>query len=257
MDNLPPALLLKMAELSSQGESRIEHLAAVIDVRGGEFFDDLNETLAELDRGGIPYRIIFLEADDDTLIRRFKETRRSHPIHTGGGISESIAEERRLLQFLRGRADMVIDTSKSNIHQLREQIISSYASEDMAARLEVSLISFGYKYGLPLDADMVFDLRFLPNPFWKDELRELDGREQEVKDFVLGQEESRDFLSKVASLLEFLKDGYLREGRRYLTIALGCTGGMHRSVALVEELADRLRATGWSVNVRHRDAHRR
>ncbi len=256
VDNLPPALLLKMAELSSRGEDRIENLAAVIDVRGGEFFEDLNQTLTELEHGGIPYRIIFLEADDGTLIRRFKETRRSHPIVSPGGINESIAKERRLLSGVRGRADMVIDTSRLNIHQLREHIMGQFAKETGAAGLEASLVSFGYKYGLPLDADMVFDLRFLPNPFWIEGLRELNGRAEEVRDFVLGHEESREFLDRVESLLQFQKDLYEREGRRYLTIAMGCTGGMHRSVVMAEELLRRLRDTGWSVSVRHRDAHR-
>jgi RNase adapter protein RapZ len=253
---MPPALLMKMVELSSQGDNQIDHLAAVIDVRGGDFFEDLNTTLKELDRGAIPYRIIFLEADDETLIRRFKETRRGHPIHAEGGISESIAMERELLQSLRGRADLVIDSSKSNVHQLREQLMSHYLDAGEASPLEASLVSFGYKYGLPLDADIVFDLRFLPNPFWVDELRGRNGLDEDVRDYVLGQEESQEFLDRLESLLQYLKEKYVREGRRYITLALGCTGGMHRSVVLAEELASRLRAADWSVNVRHRDAHR-
>jgi UPF0042 nucleotide-binding protein len=257
VDNLPPSLLLKMVELCSQSDICIEHLAAVIDVRGGEFFDDLNESLAELDRGGIPYRIIFLEANEEALIRRFKETRRSHPIHTQGGISESIAEEREFLQGLRGRADIVIDTSKSNVHQLREQIMNQYRGEDSEVPLEISLVSFGYKFGLPLDSDMVFDLRFLPNPFWVDELRELDGSDGAVKEYVMNQEESLDFISRVESLLHSLQDKFTREGRRYITVSIGCTGGRHRSVVMVEELAARLKASGWMVNVRHRDILRR
>lgn len=257
VDNLPPALLLKMVEVCSQGDSKIEHLAAVIDVRGGEFFEDLNESLNELDRGDIPYRIVFLEADDESLIRRFKETRRSHPIPARGGISESIASERGLLQSLRGRADMVIDTSKSNVHQLREQLMNQYRSEGMSVPLEISLVSFGYKYGIPLDADMVFDVRFLPNPFWVDNLRELDGGDDEVRDYVMGFKDSAEFLDRVESLIHFLKTRFIREGRRYITLALGCTGGQHRSVVLVNELAMRLSVDDWSVNIRHRDAHRR
>jgi UPF0042 nucleotide-binding protein len=257
VDNLPPTLLVKMVELCSQSDINIEHLAAVIDVRGGEFFDELTESLAELDRGDIPYRIVFLEADDETLIRRFKETRRSHPINDPGGISESIARERDLLQILRGRADIVIDTSKSNVHQLREQLMNQYRSEGMAVPLEVSLVSFGYKYGLPLDADMVFDLRFLPNPFWVDRLRELNGGDEEVREYVLGEKDSTEFLDQVESLIRFLRDRFIREGRRYITLAMGCTGGQHRSVVLVDELAARLEAAGWSVNIRHRDVHRR
>jgi UPF0042 nucleotide-binding protein len=166
VDNLPPSLLLKLVELSSQSDANIDHLAVGIDVRGGEFFEDLNESLDELDRGGIPYRIIFLEADDETLINRFKESRRSHPIPSQGGITESITMERELLQILRGRADIVIDTTRINVHQLREQLMNQYRSDGESILLEVSLVSFGYKYGLPLDADMVFDVRFLPNPYW-------------------------------------------------------------------------------------------
>lgn len=257
VDNLPPSLLLKMVELGSQSDAGLEHLAVGIDVRGGEFFEDLSESLDELDRGGVPYRIVFLEADDETLIKRFKETRRSHPIHATGGISESIARERELLQALRGRADIVIDSSRINVHQLREQLMNQYRSEGEEVPLEISLVSFGYKHGLPLDADMVFDVRFLPNPFWMDDLRELDGSDPRVRDYVMSSRESAEFLDRVLELAQFLKDKFFREGRRYITLAMGCTGGQHRSVVLVEELASRLLASDWSVNVRHRDVHRR
>ncbi|MDY6794284.1 MAG: RNase adapter RapZ [Actinomycetota bacterium] len=257
VDNLPPSLLLKMVELSSQTSSKIDHLSAVIDVRGGDFFEDLNETLSELDRGNIPYRIIFLEADDETLVRRFKETRRTHPIQSDGGISDSISRERRLLESLRGRADIVVDTSQSNVHQLRKQLMSTYRAEGLPVPLVINMASFGYKYGLPLDADIVLDLRFLPNPFWVDNLRDRDGRDREVRDYVLSQEDSQEFLESILSLLTFLKSRFIREGRRYITVALGCTGGRHRSVVMVEELASRLKSQGCSVNTRHRDAHRR
>jgi UPF0042 nucleotide-binding protein len=257
VDNLPPSLLLKMVELGSQSDASMEHLAVGIDVRGGEFFEDLSESLDELDRGGVAYRIVFLEADDETLINRFKETRRSHPIHARGGISESLARERELLQALRGRAEIVIDTSKINVHQLREQLMNQYRSDSESLVLEISLVSFGYKYGLPLDADMVFDVRFLPNPFWVDELRELDGSDRRVKDHVMSSGESTEFLDRVYALIQSLKEKFFREGRRYITLAMGCTGGRHRSVVLVEELAARLMASDWSVNVRHRDVHRR
>lgn len=256
VDNLPPSLLIKMVELCSQSGANIEHLAAVIDVRGGQFFQDLHQALDELDRGGVPYRIIFLEADEQSLIRRFKETRRTHPLHCEGGIAESIAREKELLKGLRGRAHIIIDTSQSNVHQLREQLMNRYRAEGVTAPLEVTLVSFGYKYGLPLDADMVFDLRFLPNPFWMDELRELDGTDPRVRDFVLRQPESGEFLSRLESLLVYLQDRFIREGRRYATLALGCTGGRHRSVVMVEELAGRLRKAGMEVSVRHRDIHR-
>jgi UPF0042 nucleotide-binding protein len=257
VDNLPPSLLLKMVELGSQSDASMENLAVGIDVRGGEFFEDLNESLGELDRGGVPYRIIFLEADEAALIKRFKETRRAHPIHAAGGISESISRERELLQTLRGRADIVIDTSRINVHQLREQLMNQYRSERETMLLEISLVSFGYKYGLPLDADMVFDVRFLPNPFWVDELRELDGSDRRVRDHVMASQESLEFLDRVYGLIQFLMEKFFREGRRYITLALGCTGGQHRSVVLVEELALRLAASDWAVNVRHRDVHRR
>lgn len=257
VDNLPPSLLLKMVELGSQSETDIEHLAVGIDVRGGEFFEDLNESLAELDRGGIPYGIVFLEANDETLIKRFKETRRSHPIPSPGGITDSISQERDLLHSLRGRADIVIDTSGINVHQLREQLMNQYRSDGASVLLEISLVSFGYKYGLPLDADMVFDLRFLPNPFWVDDLRDRDGTDDEVREYVLGQEESKEFLARIESMVDFLRNKFFREGRRYITLAMGCTGGRHRSVVMVEELAARLQAADWLVNVRHRDVRRR
>ncbi len=256
VDNLPPSLLVKMVELCSGEGSNVDHLAAVIDVRGGEFFDDLNESLDELDRGGIPYRIIFLEADDEALLKRFKETRRSHPIHAPGGVLESISRERELLQGLRGRADIVVDTSGINVHQLREQLINMFRDQDGLSLPEIALVSFGYKFGLPLDADMVFDLRFLPNPFWIDELRELDGGDEKVRDYVLGQEESQEFLERVESLILFLIQRFLREGRRYITVALGCTGGRHRSVVFVNELSKRLGGGDWRVSVRHRDVQR-
>lgn len=257
VDNLPPLLLLKMVELGSQSDAGIDHLAVGIDVRGGEFFEDLSESMDELDRGGITYRIVFLEADDETLIKRFKESRRSHPIPSQGGITQSIARERELLQTLRGRADIVIDTSGINVHQLREQLMNQYRSEGESITLEMSLVSFGYKFGLPLDADMVFDVRFLPNPYWVDELRELDGSDVQVRDHVMASVESIEFLDRIHALVQFLKDKFWREGRRYITLALGCTGGQHRSVVLVDELAAMLTASGWTVNVRHRDVHRR
>ncbi|MEW6553073.1 MAG: RNase adapter RapZ [Actinomycetota bacterium] len=257
VDNLPPLLLLKMVELGSQSESGIDHLAVGIDVRGGEFFEDLSESMDELNRGGVPYNIVFLEADDETLIKRFKESRRSHPIPSQGGITASIARERELLQALRGRADIVIDTSRISVHQLREQLMNQYRSEGDSLLLEISLVSFGYKFGLPLDADMVFDVRFLPNPYWVDELRELDGSDMRVREHVMASEESEEFLDRVEGLVQFLKDKFRREGRRYITLAMGCTGGQHRSVVLVEELAARLESGGWTVNVRHRDMHRR
>jgi len=257
VDNLPPSLVLKMVELCSQGDNKIDHLAVVIDVRGGEFFDDFDESLRELDRGQIPYRILFLEADDDSLIRRFKETRRSHPMHSEGGVAESIATERKVLRTLRGRADIVIDTSKTNVHELREQLMSEYQIGPESSLLEVGVVSFGYKYGIPLDADIVLDLRFLPNPFWVDALREMDGRDKEVKEYVLSSEECQEYLDRIESLMLFLRDKFIREGRRYMTVAVGCTGGQHRSVAIAEELAFRLSANDWWVKVRHRDAHRR
>ncbi len=256
VDNLPPQLLPKMVELCQQSE-KIDHLVAVIDVRGGQFFRDLFHVLEELDRGRVNYHILFLEADDATLIRRYKETRRTHPLHADGGISQSIAEERKLLLPLKERADMVIDTSLTSVRQLREIITESFRpAVKGTSPLEVQLISFGYKYGLPLDADMVFDARFLANPFWVDHLREKSGLEAEVRDFVMSDSRAEEFLNRVEGLLTSLQEGFVREGRHFITVALGCTGGRHRSVALAEELARRLRDRGWTVVVRHRDLHR-
>lgn len=256
VDNLPPQLLPKMVELCQQAE-RIDHLVAVIDVRGGQFFKDLSQVLEELDRGKVTYRILFLEADDATLIRRYKETRRTHPLHVEGGISQSIAEERKLLLPLKEKADMVIDTSLTSVKQLRELLTESFRPQEMeSSPLEFQLLSFGYKYGLPLDADMVFDLRFLSNPFWVDHLRMKSGLEDDVKEFVFSDARAGEFLDRVEELLLSLREGFVREGRRYLTVALGCTGGKHRSVALAEELARRLRLKGWTAVVRHRDLKR-
>ena len=256
VDNLPPQLLPKMVELCQQSE-KIDHLVAVIDVRGGQFFRDLFHVLEELDRGRVNYHILFLEADDATLIRRYKETRRTHPLHADGGISQSIAEERKLLLPLKERADMVIDTSLTSVRQLREIITESFRpAVKGTSPLEVQLISFGYKYGLPLDADMVFDARFLANPFWVDHLREKSGLEAEVRDFVMSDSRAEEFLNRVEGLLMSLQEGFVREGRHFITVALGCTGGRHRSVTLAEELARRLRDGGWTVVVRHRDLHR-
>ena len=254
VDNLPPSLLLKMVELGSQSDASLEHLAVGIDVRGGEFFEDLSDSLDELDRGGVPYRIIFLEADEETLINRFKETRRSHPIHSMGGISESISRERELLQALRGRADIVIDTSRINVHQLREQLMNQYRSEGKEVLLEISLVSFGYKYGIPLDADMVFDVRFLPNPHYDPRMRPMTGLDEEVREFVEAGTQAGEFYGRLMPLLDFLIPAYVAEGKSHLTIAIGCTGGRHRSVTVAERLwRDLSKRDDVIVRVSHRD----
>jgi UPF0042 nucleotide-binding protein len=255
VDNLPPSLLGTMAELVSRSQGAVVRIAVVVDVRGRAFFSDLRTGLDELDAKGVQRRIVFLEASDDALVRRFEHVRRPHPLQGDGRLVDGITSERQLLQELRGEADLVVDTTNLNVHELREKIGASVGgSVDPALRATV--VSFGYKYGLPVDADVVVDCRFLPNPHWVPELRPHTGREQSVKDYVLAQPGAKDFLDEYLDVLAVMRDGYLREGKRYLTLAVGCTGGKHRSVVMAEELAVRLGAAGVDVRTVHRDLGR-
>jgi UPF0042 nucleotide-binding protein len=253
IDNLPPALIGPVAELASAPGSSVTRLCLVTDVRGREFFADLEGALRELRGSGTDVRIVFLEADDEVLVRRFEETRRRHPADTGGGLLSGIANERRLLADLREQADLIVDTSEDTVHELRDQIIE-LLSGPTAFGLQVTVMSFGFKRGTPREADLLFDVRFLPNPHWIDELRPFDGRDEQVRDYVLGQPMAGPFLERLEDLLDVTLPGYLAERKRYLTIAIGCTGGKHRSVAITEHLADHL-ADRTDVEVRtvHRD----
>lgn len=259
IDNLPPSLVGKVVELAAQPGSSVDRLALVADVRGREFFGELVDSVQGLRDRHRDVRVLFLEADDDTLVARFEASRRRHPLgesEDAEGVLEGIQRERDVLADLRGMSDLVIDTSELNVHELRDRLLEAFGSLDEAT-MRLNLVSFGYKYGLPRDADLVMDVRFLPNPHWVDDLRPLTGRDQAVKDYVLGHDDTGPFLERFRALLDAVVPGYVAEGKRYLTIAIGCTGGKHRSVAIAEEVASYLEdTTDLPVHVDHRDAGR-
>lgn len=255
VDNLPPQMLAPLSLLASKAAGALPRLAVVVDVRGRSFFSDLRDALTNLRDRGIRLRILFLEASDEALVRRFESVRRPHPLQGEGRILDGIARERELVGDLRGTADVVIDTSSLNVHQLSAKVIGTF-SEEGRARLRVTLMSFGFKYGLPVDADHVVDVRFLPNPYWVPELRPLTGRDAPVSRYVLSQPGAVDFAERYVRALEPVMEGYARENRTYATIAVGCTGGKHRSVALVEDIVKRLRALDVNSHVVHRDLGR-
>ncbi|HEV7907010.1 MAG TPA: RNase adapter RapZ [Pseudonocardiaceae bacterium] len=256
VDNLPPELISTMVELGAQARGAITRVAVVMDVRSRAFTEDLASIIKDLDARGYKPRVLFLEATDDVLIRRFEAVRRGHPMQGDGRLADGIKAERHLLTPLREEADLVLDTSALSVHQLRAKIEDTFGTE-AAARTRVTVLSFGYKYGLPMDSDLVMDVRFLPNPFWIPELREQTGLDGDVRNYVLTQEGADEFLDRYHELLRLIGAGYRREGKRYLTLAVGCTGGKHRSVAISEELASRLAAEdGMAVKVVHRDLGR-
>jgi UPF0042 nucleotide-binding protein len=235
VDNLPPSMIATLSEMTAKTPSSI---AVVIDVRGGEFFDDLTKALSNLAEKKIARRILFVDASDEALVRRFEATRRPHPLQGQDRILDGITRERSRLQDVRSAADLVIDSSALNIHQL-EAKISEVFSSDSGSNLRVNILSFGYKYGIPVDADLVMDCRFIANPHWIPELRPLTGLDKAVSDNVLASTNVQEFLTKYQSLFETISSGFIQEGRKYLTLAIGCTGGKHRSVAISEELAKR------------------
>ncbi|MGQ0843944.1 MAG: RNase adapter RapZ [Sporichthyaceae bacterium] len=255
VDNLPPALLPRLVELGVRTKGSVPTIAAVVDVRGGAFFDTLRDALVELEARAVQLNVVFLEASDEVLVRRFENVRRPHPLQEDGRITDGIAAERALLLDLRGRADHVIDTSDMNVHQLRERIVESFRG-GLEETLSINVVSFGYKYGLPVDADLVVDCRFLPNPHWVPELRPRTGRDPEVSSYVLSRPGAQEFLKGYLELLGPVFEGYRREGKRYVTLAVGCTGGKHRSVAMAEELGARLTAERSAARVVHRDVGR-
>jgi RNase adapter protein RapZ len=256
VDNLPTTLIPTFAELCTHSNRDIRLIALGVDIREGEYLAHLLETLAELRAQGHKPEVLFLEAADETLVRRYQETRRRHPLAGEGNVLEGIRAERRTLSNLRESADRIIDTTGLSVHQLKERLIEGYGTQRTRDALTVSLMSFGFKHGAPYDADLVFDVRFLPNPHFVDSLKRLDGRDAAVEKFVMSFEESRTLLAKIEDLLHFLLPLYQREGKAYLTVALGCTGGRHRSVTLVELLRRSLESTGLSPAVRHRDLDR-
>ncbi len=253
VDNLPPVLIPKFAELCAQSDGRINRIALVIDIRGGSFFDDVFDSLETLEQNGFTYEIVFLEARDEILIRRFKESRRKHPLSSTGGISDGIKAEREKLEQIRGKASLIIDTSDLNARGLRDLINHKYESLPQQEKMAVTVISFGFKKGLPLDADLIFDVRFLPNPFYVDSLKELDGNRDEVANYVLRWPVTARFLTKLFDLIDFLAPQYAKEGKANLIIGIGCTGGRHRSVTIANKVGEFLRDKGYLVTVNHRD----
>lgn len=252
IDNLPVPLLGKVLDLAASGSGGVQSLAFVIDTRERMFLDDAEEAIRTLRAGDAHLQVVFLEADEETLVQRFSETRRRHPMSDGGTLREALEQERDRLSELRSLADAVIDTTDFNVHDLKSLFQDRYAGEK-SSEFVVTLVSFGFKHGLPSECDLVFDVRFLQNPYFVEGLRELDGRDREVQEFVLGIPEASRFISHLQEMTNFLLPEYEREGKTYLTIGIGCTGGHHRSVSLVEEMARRLESKSWNVQTRHRD----
>lgn len=257
IDNLPPGFIPQLTELAALPGSRVRRIAVVCDVRGLDFFEQLAGELDALHARGVSHRVIFLEADDVVLLNRFKETRRRHPLcEDGAALADGIAAEREALRPIRERADVVIDTSTVRPAELRRRIREQFFGEPLQTTLSVNVLSFGFKYGAPADADIIMDVRFLPNPFYDPALRSHTGLDEPVRDFVLSQPETEHFLDGWFRLLDTVMPGYLAEGKTHLAIALGCTGGMHRSVALTEQTAEHLRKSGYKVSITHRDIGR-
>ena len=252
VDNLPPALLPSLAEQSFENHTS---LAVVVDVRGGKFFDDLISSLESLKKSEMPYRLLFLDATDTALVQRFESTRRPHPLQGKDRIVDGISRERAKLEEIRSSADVVLDTSNLNVHQLEKRTSEIFAA-GMLSTLRVNVLSFGYKYGIPVDADLLLDCRFIPNPHWIPELRPLTGLEPKVSQQVLQSEGVADFLQSYIQVIQKMIPGYLREGKKYVTIAIGCTGGKHRSVAVAEEIARQLQSPSHDLEISAHATHR-
>lgn len=253
VDNLPATLIPTVADLCAHSERRVNRVAFVVDVREGEFLGPLEDVLATLRQHGHTIRVLFLEADEQVLLRRFSESRRPHPLAPQGSVLRGISLERERMASLKAEADMVVDTSDLTIHDLRRLVVAAFRDDRPGSKTAISFVSFGYRHGLPPDADLVFDLRCLPNPHFREELRPLTGRDPKVAKFLLDDHGAQSYLEELLTFLRFALPYYLREGRAYLTIALGCTGGRHRSVSAVEFLAQQLQGDGREVGVRHRD----
>lgn len=252
VDNLPPELVTEVVRLVDEQKGRDQPIAVVVDVRGGTSFHTLREQVAQ-HLASRRTSLLFLEADDDILVRRQEAARRPHPLQGKGRLLEGIARERIVMTQLRGDADIVVDTTQLNVHQLKEKVASAFGKSEAMA-LKVTVVSFGFKYGVPVDADLLADMRFLPNPFWVPELKNLTGQDPAVAAYVKGRAEA--FLERYLAVIETVSEGYLREGKRFMTVAIGCTGGKHRSVAMSEELAHRLREAGFDATAQHRDLGR-
>jgi len=254
VDNLPPSLLPDVVRLVDESRGPEQPIAAVVDVRSGSFFDSLQATLAD-DASKRRITLLFLEASDDVLVRRQEAARRPHPLQGGGRLLDGLQRERVALADLRSIADLIIDTTNLNVHQLTDRVAEAFGTPE-TTRLRINVVSFGFKYGIPVDADFVADMRFLPNPFWVPELRAHTGRDADVAAYVKGRPGALEFLSQYVPVLETVAAGYLSEGKRFMTVAVGCTGGKHRSVAMSEEIASRLRDQGYDARAAHRDLGR-
>lgn len=254
VDNLPPTLISKFAEACYQTDGKIDKIALVIDIRGGKFFDDLFENLNYIQQEGYEYEVLFLDASDEVLVKRFKESRRKHPLAPEGRILNGIALERNRLREVRDRANNIIDTSTFTTMRLREEITRIYGDKNqIETQLIITVVSFGFKYGIPLDADLVFDVRFLPNPYYIPELKRFSGNDKPVKEYVEGFDITKNFINKLEDMLSFLIPNYIKEGKRQLIVAIGCTGGRHRSVAIANSIYNILKESGNEVSIDHRD----
>lgn len=256
IDNLPPPLIERMAALVIDPRSKIRQVALAVGGSGAEFFPELEKALAELKDRGIDYRILFLEASDETLVRRYEFERHRHPLAPSERLIDGISQERDMMRSIRAQADVIIDTTGLNIHELRDKIYSLFAEAAPRKGIAMNVISFGYKHGIPLDADLVLDCRFLPNPHWVEELRPLKGTNRRIRGYVLNSEGAESFLATVRDMLTLALPGYAKEGRHYLTIAVGCTGGNHRSVVIGDEITRFLQEKGYAATVVHRDIDR-
>lgn len=256
MDNLPPALLPDFADLCLYSKRNIDKVAVVADIRGGKFFNDLFKSLYDLEESGFEYKILFLDASDEVLIKRFKEQRRPHPLSVEGRIIDGIEEERQRVEEVKRKSDYIIDTSNLTTAMLKEEIKNIFLEGKKTVNLTISIVSFGFKKGIPLDADLVFDVRFLPNPFYVPELRDFTGNDKAVKDYVLKWDQTKVFLEKLIDLIDFLIPHYIKEGKSQLVIAIGCTGGKHRSVTVANVLHEDLKQKGYRVIINHRDCRK-
>lgn len=254
VDNLPISLIEKFSELIYPGNTEVTKAALGIDIRSGKAFEELAAVLEELSVAGVNYEILFLDASDEVLVKRYKETRRSHPLALEGRVADGIHEERKRLEFLRKQADYIIDTSNLLTRELKQELDKIFVQNKNFKNLVISVLSFGFKYGIPTDSDLVFDVRFLPNPYYYEDLRKLSGNDRPVQDFVMGFEVSHRFLDKLIDMIQFLIPNYVLEGKNQLVISIGCTGGKHRSVTLANKLYERLRENmDYAVRIEHRD----
>lgn len=252
IDNLPPSLIGRVVDLATAPGSSVDQVALVVDVRGRQFFGDLRDALADLRQRDLAPRVLFLEASDEALVQRYEAARRAHPLSGQDRVVDGIARERELLADLRAEADLVIDTTDTNVHELRDRLVDAFGG-GARDQLVANVVTFGFKNGTPRDADIVLDVRFLPNPHWRDELRPYTGLDQPVRDYVMGQPETEEFLRRLFGLFDVMVPAFIKEGKHYLTIGIGCTGGKHRSVVLGEALAAHIRSLGVAVQVEHRD----